>query len=179
MNFLHFEGWYLWLFGLGIFSIHLKADYSFLMSLPLRKQTELVMSKVLSTGHFQAWLTGSQTNIWNIWKLIKKKSDNELHIFQYDARLLSETPSILHYSVTPWFLVSLSRNGIFEHGWYNKQLVSKILTFTSSMTRYNSVGMSISSIRSTILGCLTRLKIDTSFWIMCSWHTKKSSMNVG
>lgn len=33
MNFLHFEGWYLWLFGLGIFSIHLKADYSFLMSI--------------------------------------------------------------------------------------------------------------------------------------------------
>jgi len=55
----------------------------------------------------------------------------------------------------------------------DKQLVSKILTFTSSMTRYNSVGMSISSIRSTILGCLTRLKIDTSFWIMCSCHTKE------
>lgn len=55
----------------------------------------------------------------------------------------------------------------------NKQLVSIIVTFTSSMTRYNSVGMSISSIRSTILGCFTRLKIDTSFWIMCSCHTKK------
>lgn len=63
MNFLHFEGWYLWLFELGIFSIHLKADYSFLMSIPLRKQTKLVISKVLSTGHFQARLTGSQKNI--------------------------------------------------------------------------------------------------------------------
>lgn len=55
----------------------------------------------------------------------------------------------------------------------NKELNSKILTFTSSMTRYNSVGMSISSIRSTILGCLTRLRIDTSFCIMCSCHTKE------
>lgn len=76
----------------------------------------------------------------------------------------------------PWFLVSFSTNFLI---WLkllmkilNMQLVSKILTFTSSMTRYNSVGMSISSIKSTILGCLTRLKIDTSFWIMCSCHTK-------
>ena len=45
---------------------------------------------------------------------------------------------------------------------------TKTHTFTNSMTRYSSVGTSISSIRRTILGCFTLLKIDTSFWIMCS-----------
>ena len=46
---------------------------------------------------------------------------------------------------------------------------TKTHTFTNSMTRYSSVGTSISSIRRTILGCFTLLKIDTSFWIMCSY----------
>lgn len=81
----------------------------------------------------------------------------------------------MHHDTMLWFWLSFSTSTIFEYlrHFFGKQLNSKTLTFTSSMTRYNSVGMSISSIRSTILGCLTRLKMDTSFWIMCSCHAKE------